>query len=275
MLLDRARGHVVSALDPVGGGVHCSLGGDELDFIVTSTLASQGPPAVGRAMGAGLAHHLGVVRLTNPPPRLRPVLLCSPFAQPSLLGRGSISFVTTGDGSVNNGHFLSAVNMAQYAKHRGFNCPVVFGCAAAAPLLHGSCGTHHGHSISDNDLCISLRGHGWLQQGWIKGLQMPVFKAHAGNVVDVWRATRDAFEHARRTRQPVALVCVLSTDCQNQPATHSSRMQVHGHCAPLWPRGNGPAKSVHVGRGGDGASSPQSGGCRMRTGRGERGGHVP
>ena len=42
VLLDRARGHVVSSLDPVGGGVHCSLGGGAHDFIVTSTLASQG-----------------------------------------------------------------------------------------------------------------------------------------------------------------------------------------------------------------------------------------
>jgi 2-oxoisovalerate dehydrogenase E1 component len=60
VLLDRARGHVVSMMDPVGGGVHCSLGGGDYDFVVTSTLASQGPPAVGRAMGAALARHLKV-----------------------------------------------------------------------------------------------------------------------------------------------------------------------------------------------------------------------
>ena len=59
VLLDRARGHTVSTLDPVGGGVHCSLGGGPYDFVVTSTLASQGPPAVGRAMGTALAHRLG------------------------------------------------------------------------------------------------------------------------------------------------------------------------------------------------------------------------
>jgi hypothetical protein len=46
VLLDRARGHAVSGLDPVAGGVHCSLGGSDFDFMVTSTLASQGPPAV-------------------------------------------------------------------------------------------------------------------------------------------------------------------------------------------------------------------------------------
>ena len=40
---------------------------------------------------------------------------------------------------MNNGHFLSAHNMAQYAKFRGFKCPLVF-------------------AISDNNLSISLPG---------------------------------------------------------------------------------------------------------------------
>ncbi len=48
ILLDRARGYVVSSLDPVTGGHHCSLGGGKFDFLNTSTLASQAPPAVGR-----------------------------------------------------------------------------------------------------------------------------------------------------------------------------------------------------------------------------------
>ena len=41
ILLDRARGHCVSTLDPVTGGVHCAIGGGPYDFLVTSTLASQ------------------------------------------------------------------------------------------------------------------------------------------------------------------------------------------------------------------------------------------
>ena len=44
-----------------------------------------------------------------------------------------------GDGSVNNAHFLSSLNMAQYAEFRGFKCPLVF-------------------AISDNNLSISLPG---------------------------------------------------------------------------------------------------------------------
>jgi TPP-dependent pyruvate/acetoin dehydrogenase alpha subunit len=51
IILDRARAYVVSKHDPVTGGVHCALGSTlkKNDFVVTSTLASQCPPAVGRA----------------------------------------------------------------------------------------------------------------------------------------------------------------------------------------------------------------------------------
>ena len=41
ILLDRARGHVVSSYDPVTGGHHCAIGGGPYDFLVSSTLASQ------------------------------------------------------------------------------------------------------------------------------------------------------------------------------------------------------------------------------------------
>ena len=45
--LDRARAYTVSSLDPVTGGAHCSIGGTQHDYVVTSTLSSQAPPAVG------------------------------------------------------------------------------------------------------------------------------------------------------------------------------------------------------------------------------------
>lgn len=60
IMLDRARAHTVSAFDAVTGGVHCSLGGDDYSFLVTSTLASQTCPAVGRALACGLAYQLQV-----------------------------------------------------------------------------------------------------------------------------------------------------------------------------------------------------------------------
>ena len=170
VLLDRARGHVVSKFDPVGGGVHCSLGGGAHDFIVTSTLASQGPPAVGRAIGAGLARHLGVE---------------TPFP------RNFVSFVSCGDGSVNNAHMLAAVNTAEYARFRSFKCPTVF-------------------CVTDNDICISLRGHGWLTKGWLKKLRMPLFECDGTNMADVWKTTAGECKqhdtpHCRCRCRPCAL----------------------------------------------------------------------
>ena len=46
ILLDRARGHVVSLLDPISKGGHCLIGGGPYDFLVTSTLASQACPGM-------------------------------------------------------------------------------------------------------------------------------------------------------------------------------------------------------------------------------------
>ena len=108
LLLDRARGYTVSRHDPVTGGVHCSIGSDPAmyanrdggDFVVTSTLASQCPAAVGR----GLAYSL------SPRKKERP-----------------ISVVTVGDGSVHNSHFWSAFHLARHARHRNIKCPVLFG----------------------------------------------------------------------------------------------------------------------------------------------------
>lgn len=53
--LDRARGYTCSIFDPVTGGKHCAIGGTSRDYLVTSTLASQAPPAVGRALAIPLA----------------------------------------------------------------------------------------------------------------------------------------------------------------------------------------------------------------------------
>ena len=91
------------------------------------------PLAVGRALGNTLMNSLGLK---------------------SKFQRKSVSYVSVGDGSVNNSHFLSATTTAEYAKHRGYRCPIVFG-------------------ISDNDLCISLKGHGWLTEAFKAKLRMP------------------------------------------------------------------------------------------------------
>jgi 2-oxoisovalerate dehydrogenase E1 component len=105
IILNRARGYTVSKNDPVTGGVHCSIGSNSgQDYIVTSTLASQCPSAVGRALGYSL------LRQHNQDKTYRP-----------------ISVVTIGDGSVHNHHFWSAFHLARHARHQNKRCPVVFG----------------------------------------------------------------------------------------------------------------------------------------------------
>ena len=79
---------------------------------------------------------------------------------------------------MNNAHFLSAINLAEYAQHRGFKCPCVFG-------------------ISDNDLCISLKGYGWLTFV-SKRLGMPLFTCNGNDMADVYEATMDAVTYSRK-----------------------------------------------------------------------------
>jgi TPP-dependent pyruvate/acetoin dehydrogenase alpha subunit/pyruvate/2-oxoglutarate/acetoin dehydrogenase E1 component len=112
ILMDRARGYTVSRQDPVTGGVHCSIGSDPSsysdagagDFIVTSTLASQCPSAVGRALAYSYVSSGETSRRNRP-----------------------ISMVTLGDGSVHNHHFWSAFHLARHARHKKIKCPVLFG----------------------------------------------------------------------------------------------------------------------------------------------------
>jgi 2-oxoisovalerate dehydrogenase E1 component len=167
IVMDRARGYTVSSLDPVTGGGHCALGGSEYDFIVTSTLASQAPPAVGRALGLKLSNGLNLPSAKFP--------------------ADAVSFVTVGDGSVNNAMFMASVNLAEYAQHRGFKCPVVFG-------------------ISDNGVCISLKNYGWLGSFLDQRLGMPVFKCNGNDMADVFRASTEAIEYARKKGAPSAVV---------------------------------------------------------------------
>lgn len=114
IILDRARGFTCSSMDPVTGGRHCAIGGTPFEYVVTSTLASQCTPAVGRAMGIALAQALGT---------------------PSPFPVDGVSFVSLGEGSANNAHFLSAMNLAEYAS---YNHIKVSDCSfkTSIPLSH-------------------------------------------------------------------------------------------------------------------------------------------
>ena len=165
MILARARGYCVSASDPVTGGAHCALGGGPHDYIVTSTLASQAPAAVGRALAPSFLR--GAARRA---------------------AGDAIQYVSLGDGSVNNAHFLAAANLAEYAAHRGTACGVVF-------------------AISDNDRCISLRGHGWLREFVKQRLGgAAAFFADGTDAHEVYAATSKAEAYARSRSAPAVVV---------------------------------------------------------------------
>ena len=166
ILLDRARGHVVSKYDPVTGGNHCAIGGTDYDFVVSSTLASQAPQAVGRALGASLAHQLKV---------------------PSKLSPDAVSFVSIGDGSVNHAQYLASLNLAEYASYRNFNCPAVF-------------------CVSDNGIAISYKGHDWLQNKFLNKVIMEQHSANGCDIFDVHNTTEIAVASARKRKKPVFLL---------------------------------------------------------------------
>ena len=164
ILLARARGFTVSRNDPVTGGVHCSIGGGPQDYIVTSTLASQCPAAVGRALGYSLASKKEK--------------------------RRKISFVTVGDGSIHNHHFLSSWNLARHAKHSRVKCPIVFG-------------------ISDNGLSISYATNNYVStlfRGPNEDPLVPAFHVNGQDMMDIYSQTKEACDYARQYQTPVTIL---------------------------------------------------------------------
>ena len=170
VIRDRARGYVVSINDPISSGGHCLLGSNDFnyDYIVTSTLASQTGPAVGRAFGNILYNTL---KLPNPK-----------------FKTGSISFVSVGDGSINNSHFLSAINIVDYAIHNNVKVPLLI-------------------AITNNKLCISLRDkNNWLFTYLNKLLNFKKYKCNGNNIFDVYQQFKLSIDYVRKTQKPAIIV---------------------------------------------------------------------
>ena len=171
LLLDRARGYTVSKLDPVTGGVHCSIGSHEgpgRDYLVTSTLASQCPSAVGRALGYSVAAQQKVS--TKKDDKQKP-----------------ISFVSVGDGSVHNHHFWSAFHLARHARHLNIQCPVVYG-------------------ISNNGISISYETKDYVNTLFDHDPLIRSFHADGGDMMNVYDQTQQATKYARQRSAPTVLL---------------------------------------------------------------------
>jgi 2-oxoisovalerate dehydrogenase E1 component len=180
LLLDRARGYVASRNDPVTGGVHCSIGSARSpdsgaiggDYIVTSTLASQCPSAVGRALGYALV-----------PKQEEEEASTSEYSR-----RRPVSFVTIGDGSVHNHHFWSAFHLARHARHRRLKCPVVFGISNNGLSISYATGNYVDTLFGDNDPLV------------------PLFRVNGNDMMDVYSQTCQAFQYARQQSAPAVII---------------------------------------------------------------------
>eukprot|EP00924_Labyrinthula_sp_SR-Ha-C_P003167 snap_masked-scaffold_15-processed-gene-1.13-mRNA-1 protein AED:0.00 eAED:0.00 QI:0/-1/0/1/-1/1/1/0/766 len=170
IILDRARGYTVSQLDPVTGGRHCAIGSgfgyDENEYYVTSTLASQAPFAVGRALGFSLRND-----------------------KEKWNSEKRVSIVSLGDGSVNNNMFLSAINFAQYSTFRGYRCPTLF-------------------VVSNNNICISLKGYGWLYEYLRKydNSNLKVDYCDGNDLLATYQGLKTNLEACRMEQKPRILV---------------------------------------------------------------------
>mmetsp|Transcript_16164 Transcript_16164/g.15513 ORF Transcript_16164/g.15513 Transcript_16164/m.15513 type:complete len:333 (-) Transcript_16164:190-1188(-) len=174
----RARSYVCSTEDPITGGKHCSIGGSDYDYIVTSTLASQAVPAVGRALAIPLSNILFKNQKNNSKNNFKDTHNKFPS--------DAVSYVSVGEGSVNNAHFLTALNLAKYAQHRSFKCPIIFG-------------------ISDNNKCISLEGFKWIQK-FVANSGVKYFIADGTDMSSVYSQSKAAVDYARKFSRPTIIL---------------------------------------------------------------------
>ena len=137
-------------------------------MLLFSTLASQCPPAVGRALGFSVASKL--------------------LQRPTKSSTRPVSFVSIGDGSMHNAHFLSAFNLARHARYRRIKCPVVFG-------------------ISDNGMSISYKTDGYTRSLFnLRGNEIPMWSVNGTDMLDVYDKTLRATEYSRKKAAPSLLL---------------------------------------------------------------------
>ncbi|WP_372613997.1 thiamine pyrophosphate-dependent enzyme [Halomonas sp.] len=164
---DMLLSFVASSADPVSGGRHKVLGSKALNVPPqTSTIASHPPKAV------GAAHSLGLWR------RLR--------------GSGewpadSVVLCSFGDASFNHSTTQGALNAAAWAAYQGAPMPLVMVC-------------------EDNGIGISMpTPAGWIEQSMRGRPGFHYISCDGLDLLDTYRAAREAERLARRLKQPVFL----------------------------------------------------------------------
>jgi len=164
---DTALSLAASSDDPISGGRHKVWGSVPLWVPPqTSTIASHLPKAVGAAIAIAQAKRLkGEVPIPE----------------------DSITVCSFGDASSNHATAQAGFNAAGWTAHQGLPCPVLFVC-------------------EDNGIGISVQTPaGWIEASFRARPGIKYFSADGLDLVDTWRATREAEAFVRRTRKPAFL----------------------------------------------------------------------
>ncbi|MCE9664277.1 thiamine pyrophosphate-dependent enzyme [Halomonas sp. M5N1S17] len=166
-LWDLLLSFAASADDPISGGRHKVLGSKALHIPPqTSTIASHLPKAMGAAYGLGLWRRLG--------------------------GGGewpadSVAICSFGDASFNHSTAQGALNAAGWTAYQGSPMPLVMVC-------------------EDNGIGIStLTPDGWIEASMRARPGFHYLSCDGLDLLDTWRAAREAERIARSRKQPVFL----------------------------------------------------------------------
>lgn len=158
---------MASSEDPISGGRHKVFGSKKLNVPPqTSTIASHLPKAVGVALSI---------------PRARDLALKSNFPNDAVV------MCSFGDASANHASALAAFNTASFVSYQNMPLPLVFIC-------------------EDNGVGISVpTPFNWIETRFADHPTIRYFKCDGLNLLDVYRASKDAESYTRLRRRPAFL----------------------------------------------------------------------
>jgi 2-oxoisovalerate dehydrogenase E1 component len=167
IVYDMLLSFVASADDPIAGGRHKVLGSKRLNVPPqTSTIASQLPKAVGAAYSLPLARRLGV---------------------PSVWPADSVVVSSFGDASFNHSTAQGAINAAAWIAYQSVPLPLLLVC-------------------EDNGLGVSTpTPAGWIESAVKRWPALQYVACDGLDLLDTFRAARQAERIARGSRKPVFL----------------------------------------------------------------------
>lgn len=164
---DLLLSYVASSEDPIAAGRHKVFGSSSLNVPPqTSTIASHIPKSVGAAFG---------------------ITAAKDAAFEPTLAQDSVVLCSLGDASVNHSSAQGAFNSAQWIVNHGYPLPIVFIC-------------------EDNHFGISVpTPKDWIKNTMQDRIGIHYIEADGLNILDVYRAAKQAEHIARVNHQPVFL----------------------------------------------------------------------